>query len=366
METVVFPNHNVKPMNGSKLMPFNNRAKPQHMKNLVSSLLVILTLTAFAQKQAEVNLELHDGNVIKGTANFNDIDLSTPYGKLLIPVGKVSNIKIGYGKDKSGSDKAMGYIKLINGSNNDEVRKNAYGDLVKMGLKALSALEDWYADPKNITESEYSGEYTVDNAYEEIKTNHNINENSTAEDVITIDNNYTMGGTYNFTKLDVKTEYGTLNIPKEKIKSIDIFVSSGTGGEQLFKLMANKNISGNQNGGWYKTGITLKQGQKFSMSATGEVTLASLSNAVYKPDGSTKAAGSSDYTGGDYEGSNSSYATYGMLVYKIGENSYDNLKAGAKFNGTAKTSGMLYISIYETVFNANNKGSYNVKINVNK
>lgn len=344
----------------------NLNIKTPKMKKLITSICVMLALTTYAQKQAEVNLELHDGNVIKGTASFNDIDLTTAYGKLLIPIGKVGNIKIGYGKDKSAADKALSYIKLLSGSNNDEVRKGAYGDLVKLGLKALSALEDWYADPKNITESDYTGDYTVDNAYEEIKTNNNITESSTPEDVVTIDNNYTMGGTYNFTKLDVKTEYGTLNIPKEKIKSIDIFVPTGTGGEQIFKLMGNKNISGNQNGGWYKTGITLKQGQKFSMSATGEVTLASLSNGVYKPDGSTKASGATEYTGGDYEGSSSTYATYGMLVYKIGESSYDNLKAGAKFSGTAKTGGMLYISIYETVFNANNKGSYNVKVTVNK
>lgn len=336
------------------------------MKKLIVSFCLLNLFNAFGQKLAEVNLELHDGNIIKGTANFSDIDLTTSYGKLVIPVSKVANIKIGYGKDKSANDKAASYIKLLTGSNNDEVRKSAYTDLVKLGLKSISALEDYFSDSKNIVESDYTGEYTIDNAYEEIKSNNNITENSTAEDVVTIDNTYTMGGTYNFTKLDIKTEYGSLNIPKEKIKSIDIFVPTGNGsGEQVFKLMANKNISGNQNGGWYKTGITLKAGQKFSITANGEVTLASLSNAVYKPDGSTKASGASEYTGGDYEGS-STYATYGMLVYKIGESSYDNLKAGSKFNGTAKTAGMLYISIYETVFNANNKGSYNVKITVNK
>lgn len=336
------------------------------MKKLILGICLLSLTNLFAQKQADVNLELHDGNIIKGTATISDIDLTTSYGKLIIPVNKVGNIRIGYGKDKSSSDKAWTYIKLLNSSTNDEVRKGAYNDLVKMGLKALSALDDYFADPKNIVESDYSGEYTVDNAFEEIKTNNNINESSTAEDVVTIDNTYNMGGTYNFTKLDVKTEYGTLTIPKEKIKSIDIFVTSGnSSGELFFKLMANKNISGNQNGGWYKTGITLKAGQKFSMSANGEVTLASLSNSVYKPDGSTKVSGASEYTGGEYEGS-SNYPTYGMVVYKIGENSFENLKAGAKFSGTAKTSGMLYISIYETVYNANNKGSYNVKISVNK
>lgn len=336
------------------------------MKKLILSLCLFSLTALFGQKQAEVNLELHDGNIIKGTAMIGDIDLTTNYGKLLIPVNKVGNIKIGYGKDKSSSDKAMSYLKLLNSSNNDDVRKGAYNDLVKMGLKAMSALEDYFADSKNIVETDYSGDYTIDNAYEEIKTNNNITESSSAEDVVTIDNTYNMGGTYNFIKMDVKTEYGTLSIPKEKIKSIDIFVTSGnSSGELFFKLMGNKHISGNQNGGWYKTGITLKAGQKFSMSATGEVTLASLSNGVYKPDGSTKASGASEYTGGDYEGS-SNYPTYGMVVYKIGENSFENLKAGSKFSGTAKTSGMLYIAIYETVFNANNKGSYNVKITVNK
>lgn len=337
------------------------------MKKLFVFLSLALSLHTTAQKQAEVNLELHDGNIIKGTTTFNDIELVTNYGKLTIPASKVNNIKIGYGKDRSNNEKAMTHIKLLNTSNNEEIRKAAYTDLVKMGIKAMSALEEFYNDPKNITESDYSGEYTIDNAYEEIKTNNNIGESSTAEDIVTIDNSYTMGGTYNFTKLEVKTEYGSLSIPKEKIRSIDIFISSGNGGgEMFFKLMANKHISGNNNGGWYKTGITLKAGQKFSMSATGEVTLASLSNGVYKPDGSNKASGGTDYVGGGEGEGAGNYPTYGMLVYKIGDNSYENLKAGAKFNGTAKTSGMLYISIYETVYNANNKGSYNVKINVNK
>jgi hypothetical protein len=40
-------------------------------------------------------------------------------------------------------------------------------------------------------------------------------------------------------------------------------------------------------------------------------------------------------------------------------------KAGAKFNGTASASGTLYISVYESVFNTANTGSYTIKIKVN-
>lgn len=335
------------------------------MRKLILGFFLTTSASLLSQKQAEVSLELHDGNFIKGTASFNDIDLTTNYGKLVIPASKVTSIKVGYGKDKSAQEKANNYIKLLNSSNNDQTRKGSYDGLVKMGLKALSSLE-YYLTEDNSVDSTYSGEYTIENAYEEIKINNNITQSMSEEDVINIDNMYSMGGTYNFTKLDVKTEYGTLVIPKEKIKSIDIFVISSTNNDEtVFKLMANKNISSNPNGGWYKTGIMLKAGQKFSINANGEITLASLSNAVYKPNGVTKESGTGEFSESlDYP--SEGYPTYGMLVYKIGENSYDNLKAGAKFRGVAKTSGMLYISIYETVFNAENKGFYTVRVSKSK
>jgi hypothetical protein len=178
-----------------------------------------------------------------------------------------------------------------------------------------------------------------------------------------------MGGTYDFVKMDVKTEYGNLFIPKEKIKTMDISYSEpSTGNEMALKLQANKNISGNQNGGWVKTGITLKQGQKFTIMANGEVTLASLSNQKYKPDGSYTATNGTNYpaaaTTDDYSTGSPTYPVYGNVVYKIGETTYDVLRAGAKFNGTAKTSGMLLIAIYETVYSAANTGSYTVKISL--
>ena len=66
------------------------------------------------------------------------------------------------------------------------------------------------------------------------------------DDIVTIDGNYTMGGAFNFGKFDIKTEYGNLSIPKEKIKSVDVTVISAPGsGDFTFKLLGSKNISGN-------------------------------------------------------------------------------------------------------------------------
>lgn len=336
------------------------------MKKIILLICIALGLNSIAQqKTVEVKLNLLDGNVITGTSMMGDVELNTSYGKLIIPVANVSTIKVGIGKDKAISDKAVSLLKVLNTSTNDDTRKATYADLLKLGAKAISAVSEFNSDPKNYNEnSTYTGEYTVDNLLNELYSSSNIEEGAEVDDIVTIDGQYTMGGTFAFTKLDVKTEYGNLSVPKEKIRTVDVsVVSSGGAGDFTFKLMASKNISSNQNGGWLKTGIVLKQGQKFTITTTGEVTLASLSNQKYKPDGSYTASNGTSYpsAGGD-EVSGSTYPSYGNVVYHIGDTSNETLKAGAKFSGTAKSSGMLYIAIYETVYNAANTGSYTVKI----
>ncbi|MBA3663253.1 MAG: hypothetical protein H0W61_03470 [Bacteroidetes bacterium] len=343
------------------------------MKKILVSFLACYSLFSYSQKQADVSLELLDGNILKGTAMVNDVELVTAYGKLVIPVSKISHIEVGIGRDAAVAEKAKSHLKILATSNIEDTRKGAYADLVKLGIKAIPAINDFYNDPKNISEeSTYTGEFTIDNALSEIKSSANLTHEAPMEDILTMDNNYTMGGTYTFTKMDIKTEYGSLSVPKEKIKSIDVSVAVEPGkGEFSYKLTGAKNISGNTSGGWLKTGVTLKSGQRFTITANGEVTLASLSNSKYKPDGSSKAEGATDYTkpynsGEEGEYSTGGYPTYGQVVYKIGEASTETLKAGAKFSGTAKTSGVLMIAIYETVFNANNKGAYNVKVSLGK
>lgn len=343
------------------------------MKKIFLSLFVLVSGFCFSQKMAEVSLDLLDGNMIKGTTNLSDIELVTAFGKLQIPITKVSHIEIGMGKDNSVSEKVKSSLKILSTSTVEDTRKGAYNDLVKVGAKAIPFIQDFYNDPKNVSAEEtYSGEFTIDNALSEIQATSNISADLPKEDILTIDGSYIMGGNYNFTKLDIKTEYGSLSVPKEKIKTIDISVAMEPGsGEYTFKLNATKHISGNTNGGWLKTGVMLKNGQRFTITSNGEVTLASLSNSKYKPDGSSKAETATEWTKPygsteDYDGGSGGYPTYGQVVYRIGDSATENLKAGAKFSGTAKKNGMLYISIYETVYNAANKGSYNVKLSLGK
>lgn len=334
------------------------------MKKLIGMVvLALFVINTQAQNDVELKLTLRDGNVVSGTSKMASVALSTAYGKLEIPIKNVTSLDLGITSDKATNDKVANLVKQLSNSN-EQMRKTAFDELVKMDIKAIPAISDFIYSAK-YEPSTYT-DYTADGALTELQSKYNVENTISDKDVVSIDYEYSMGGSYEFAKIDLKTEYGTLSIPKEKIKHIDVMYSGDSGsGEMSFKLLATKHISSNTSGGWLKTGIMLKQGQKFSITASGEVTFASLSGSKYKPDGSI--VGSTAAPINDYEGeynSGSTYPAYGNVVYKIGETSTQTLKAGAKFNGTATSTGMLFISIYETVYNASNTGSYNVKISL--
>ncbi len=333
------------------------------MKKLMYiSFVMLLGLNLQAQTDVELKLTLRDGNVVSGTSKMSSISLVTAYGKLDIPLKNVTALDLGITSDKATSDKVSNLVKQLSNSN-EQMRKTAFEELTKMDIKAIPAITDFIYSAKY--EPSTYVDYTADGALIELQSKYNVESTISDKDVVSIDYEYSMGGTYDFAKIDLKTEYGTLSIPKEKIKHIDVmYIGDNGSGDMTFKLLATKHISSNANGGWLKTGIMLKQGQKFSITASGEITFASLSGSKYKPDGTISGSTAppvSDYEG-DYGGN--TYPAYGNVVYKLGETSTAALKAGAKFSGTATSTGMLYISIYETVYNASNTGSYTVKVSL--
>ncbi len=333
------------------------------MKKIILQAGLFLFCTSLCAQSVELRLTLRDGNVMSGTSQIGTVTLSTDYGRLDIPVKNVSSIDIGITPDKAEEGKVINLLKQLSNSS-EEMRKNAYEELVKMDARAIPVVNNFISSAA-YTSSTYT-DYTAENALTDLMTANNVESNFSDKDIVNIDYSYTMGGIYDFKKLDLKTTYGTLSIPKEKIQHIDVMYTGSSEGEKVFKLLASKHISGNTNGGWLKTGIMVKQGQQMKLNATGEIMLASLSNNKYHPDGSTGTTGTTSYEGeSDYNyDSGTTYPVYGNVVYKIGETSTQPLKAGAKFSGKAAASGMLYLAIYETVFNASNTGSYTVKLSI--
>ncbi len=321
-------------------------------------LALVIPVGIFAQSKTEFTLTLKDGNVVTGTAKVSNLVLSTDYGKLDVPIKNVTSIELGVKPDVSQKENITNLAKQLLNSN-EEMRSKAYTSLTSLSSGAVPVLEDLIYS--GTSESSNFTDYTLTNALSELKAVHGISANYKTKDVVVIDYEYNMGGTYEFSSIELKTAYGTLTVPRDKIQKIDVMYFDQTSADsKSFKLMAATHISSNANGGWFKTGIMVKPGQTLIISATGEVTLASLSGNKYKPDGSTKNANAEDFVD-SYGASN--YPSYGNVVFKIGEAGVAT-KAGANYNSKVTQSGMLYLSIHETVYNATNTGFYSVNVTI--
>jgi len=338
------------------------------MKKVILSLVAIATafqLNAQTGKdKIEFKLTLRDASVMTGTTNITSVSLQTLYGKLEVPIKNVTEIQFGIIPDEANRQKIYNLLKQLSNSAEDQ-RKAAYDELSKLDIKAIPIVSDFIMSQDYVPAADGATVDVVENTPEmilsELKAKFNIEDDYSDKDIVTIDAEYKMGGTYTFKSISLKTDYGQLEIPKEKIKAAEITYSTSDESMKTFKLMASKHISGNTNGGWLNTGIAVKAGQKILITATGEIILASLSNGKYHPNGST----GSTYDGEDeYSATSSTYPSYGNVVYKVGENG-TMMKAGANYNGTVSKTGLLYISIYETVFNESNTGFYTVKVKAN-
>jgi len=326
------------------------------MKKLfILLVLIIAGFTLHAQKgKVELKLMLRDGNIVSGTStSITTVNLITDYGKLEIPIANVSSLKFGIIPDASSKTTVIKLIKQMNDPA-EEKRKAAYDELVAMSVNCIPLISD-YIYGEDYVASEYT-DYTPDGALTEMKTTYSVEDGYSEKDVVSIDYEYTMGGVFTLKTIALKTDYGDLTIPKEKIKEVEVTYYDESAGDKTFKVLASKHISGNTDGGWLNTGIKVKTGQKISITASGEVVLESLSGNKYTPDGTS----GSDGDNSDYQ---STYPSYGNLVYRVGEFG-ETIKAGSKYTGTAKETGTIFLSIYESVYNSANTGYFSAKVTV--
>ena len=145
---------------------------------------------------------------------------------------------------------------------------------------------------------------------------------------------FTASGSLEIEKMEVETKHGKLTFKKGDIKNI---LFPPPAGEKSFKIKAT--------GEWLNTGITLKKGETFEITAVGEL---SDSIAKYKPDGTTKTKEielEEEWgrvrrlrVGGQQE-----KRTF-PLVARIGEEG-KQFKTGHAFKGKAEEEGVLFLKV---------------------
>lgn len=322
------------------------------MKTICFAFLTYLSAMMLAQKNADVTLYFHDGSVLYGNAKMKDITLNTSYGKLNIPLKDVSQILFGIEKDESIAADINKYIQLLANTSDEKNIQSASESISKYGLKAIYYLKKFLE-----TNTSCTNIGNIENILEEILSANNITEYNLT-DIIVLNNGDKISGQVDFKSLEFNNNFLSTSIGVNKIKSMDIFYFDSKDGIFNFSIKASKYIMANTNGGWFNTGIKVKKGQTIEISARGEIVLASLDNKKYTPDG--YVVGTAPPT---TEETNSEYFNYGTLIFKIGNNG-KHLKAGSFAKYIADADGVIFLTIYETVYSEKNTGAYQVKLSV--
>lgn len=326
------------------------------MKKLSSLLSAILLIFVVNSNAANVQLtvKLKNGDVVTGKTTLPKITVITAYGSLTIPIEKVSNLKLGIVSDHTKDGAVLPDLSKLQTANEADA-KVIYERLFAYGTPILSTVITFTQNPfYKISDNE---KYTIEQLIDELYKKADLTTGQSVNDAVTFDGSNYLEGSVAFGDITIQAEYGNLTFRRDKIESLDISpveeVTPNSDGS--YKLKGNYHISGNDNNkGWLNTGVKVKSGDKFVITATGKVVLKSLSGGTYGPDGYVSGTKDAAYTD-DME------TKYGSVVYKIGE--YGQIKqAGSKYEGVAGEEGVVYISIYETVYDKGNTGSYNVKV----
>ena len=309
-----------------------------------------------SNNKVELCIKLRNGNIVTGLSNILLIDFTTDYGVLNIPSKQISLIEFGLLASKETKQKVAAYVDLLQSGNEVEC-KQTFKSLTNIEVGAIPVLES-YLSSDNCAYPEYNVEAALLNVKEKYQIDDYI-----AEDIVTLQGDYRFPGESKLSNIEIETEFGQLNIPREKIISVElIHKEEEGGGMRTFKVEAAQHISANTSNGWFKTNMRVNKGQKFSIKAKGEIVMASLANQIHKPSGEYMPVGGT-WTVGNDSPTQAQQAIFGNLVFKIGENGAMQ-KGGTNYSGTAPAAGIIYLSIYETVFNPANTGSYTVSVKV--
>jgi len=322
------------------------------MKNLLLILSALfLSINLFAQTENIVlTLHLKNGDVISGNSEILQIDLKTSYGNLNIPIGDVNSINIGLQNSNFDKSRLLDLLDKLDFGKNQE-KENAFDEIVKMNEGAIPFIKSYL----NSSKSAPTGDMNVAVLYEVMLAKYNVSKNFSLYDEVIYNGKNAVEGTWAFQNIILETSYGRIKVERRNIESIDvkIMAPAGFSKDNSFKVFANRYVVGNQDEGWLNTGILVKKGEEISINANGEVVLASLSGNKYTADGGINGS----------PGPTDKKINYGNLVFKISQNG-DTKKAGDNVTFVADKTGIIYLSIYETVFNSANLGFYDTNVKV--
>jgi hypothetical protein len=320
---------------------------------LILVAVVCFILSAHTQGQAELTLHMKNGDVITGKSDLREISFKTDFGTLVFPIDQVNSIHLGLQDSRFDKANLLNLLdKIENGK--DKEREKAFDEIFAMDEGAIPFIKAYLKASETTGTSATGTELNIQTLYEVMLAKHKVSRNYSLYDILVYKDEFRVEGSYSFASIFLDTKYGRLKIERNSIERIEVkLTTDGIASRNSFKLYANQHISGNKDDGWLNTGILVKKGQTIEISAGGQIMLASLSGNTYTPDGGINGS----------PGPADTRLTYGQVAFKIGQGD-DPQRAADNFSGVAERTGIIYLSIFETVFNSANSGYYTINVEV--
>lgn len=322
------------------------------MKNIfIFCNLLLWTTFLFAQEEKIVlTMYLKNGDVLSGKSEIVEVDLKTNYGTLAIPLRDINIVNIGLESSNFDKSRLLNLLEIIDFGAKD-LKETAFDEITQMNEATIPFIKSYLESGKTPNSNE--NDINVEILYEVMLTKYKVTRSFKLYDEIIYNDKNSIEGTWAFENILLQTDYGRVKIPRAAIESIAIKTATpeGFAKENSFKVFANKHVLGNQKEAWLNTGILVKKGEEIHIKTNGTISLASLSGNKYTADGGVNGSAAPQNTG----------LNYGNLIFKISEkgasqNARDEIKT------TADKTGIIYISIYETIFNSGNLGFYNANV----
>jgi hypothetical protein len=289
-------------------------------------LLLVLIFAAPLAAQSVV-LTSHDGSKVRGTLTTPTFTVTTKHGSLTVPITDVLSVE--FGGRLSDADRAL--VSLL-GSEKYGERDTASKRLASLGPAAYPLLQKMHQDAQDI---EVQRRLKI--ALDAIEKAHPHAPKALPYDVIRVRGGGVLLGVIDSPSLEAGSEsFGKLSVKLESLASL---------------LTTNRHVevTVNADAKWQATGVTVMQGHRVTVSATGEVDLWPQQLGQY-------VSGPNGYNQNGRE----TPKPAGCLLAKVGDR---EVMVGADYSWTPTSEGVLYLRIVESPW-TNSAGAYTATVRV--
>jgi hypothetical protein len=290
-------------------------------------------------ESAEVRMA--DGSVVRMLLTQSDVDITTRYGKLSVPVADIRRIEFGFRYPAGAEERIHTAIDKLTLTNAKD-REAASEELVGYGAIAYPALKRIAAG----TDTEISTRARA--VMRKIEEKLGADKLKSRDQDVIHTTEFVVAGRIEAPTLKGRTTYfGEVAVQVSEVRTIRFL--GGTGVETELSIDAAKYAAITRDV-WLDTEVDVNEGATLQIQAAGIVDLyPSGGNYKVGPDAMPRQGQAPDGT------------PSGMLVGRIGSNGKP-FQVGAKYSGNVAESGRLYLRIESSPWNNASTGGYAVKI----